>query len=452
MAETDKLSLEEKNAQMRAQVIDHVQRWNEGMDGRIDKAQSNPDTAVFKEVWEEIKKVRKEKLPKFIDEYCDANRIERGTVNGEVDDAQRTTRVKNINKALDRYEIEVKNQIIANGISGIDDKDKVAYQVDKAYKAINNELPKPGLLSSIGGAFFDPDKGGIRWGAIAGAALGAWAALGIFGGLEAGLLGIAALVVGIFAGTWAGNFMSDALSAKKGPETEGQERSKQQGHGGPAPKLDGASPNKTPAPDRVAEPTSQIVNTDPAKTNIIYVDNEGKYVTSEPGKVPVGKKNVMQIKLEPVSNSKVKVTGVAVADEKGVFAPNEKGEIISFPPESERHFKIKGGVIDFESEAARINLNSLREEAVKAGINRNVEQDKKEEPKKESGKIEQGNDESRKDGEKVEQAERSDRMRNALNQYIGGYQPPERAPDNEPSAQFHNNPYTNPNYYNDRSR
>ncbi len=338
------LSTDEKNRLIDGGVRKKFAECDEFFLKSVDAAKAkHPE--IHPGIFDAIKKAHQEHLPKFIDGVITAQEYKK-----EFDSQLSMEGInKKIGVAYEEFRVSVKDKVktSANELVPAAIMDG---QIEKAYKAIEPELPKDGvgIFGTIGSAFFDPKKGGIRWGAIAGLAAGLWAGTAMGGGLEGGILGIVALVVLAIGGVMLGNFASDAYSDKKEPEKEkGQEKMREKGSA-PAPKVE-------------KELNSQIVKLDPSGTTIIYVDKDGNNVPISQG-VPANIAELMQITINSgAGNGPASVAEVALIDKS-----DGEAKPVKMSPKYPVNFKIQknesnGSYIELGEESVQADLKNLRE-------------------------------------------------------------------------------------------
>jgi|GEM_PF-7021010 len=340
------LSTDEKNRLIDGGVRKKFAECDEFFLKSVDAAKAkHPE--IHPGIFDAIKKAHQEHLPKFIDGVINAQQYKK-----EFDSQLSMEGInKKIGVAYEEFRVSVKDKV-KTAASGLVPEAIMDGQIEKAYKAIEPELPKDGvgIFGTIGKAFFDPDKGGIRWGAIAGLAAGLWAGTAMGGGLEGGILGIVALAVLAIGGVMLGNFVSDAYSDKKEPEKEkGQEKSL---------KRDTALKPKV---EKDKELNSQIVKLDPSGTTIIYVDKDGKNVPISQG-VPANIAELMQIKINSGAGKDLaSVTEVALIDKS-----DGEARPVKMSPKSPVNFKVQknesnGSYIELGEESVQADLKNLRE-------------------------------------------------------------------------------------------
>jgi hypothetical protein len=221
------------DAELKGRITLSIQKWHEGFNRYIDLAEKNEiGQSVSPEIFKRMKESSKTHLDWMINEIYEVakdRKIETKKDGETVIDSAPPGYAyidKESKRVYEDYKKKIEKDIAAEPIAGLGSP-MLERQIESAYKAINKELPKPGILSAMGSAFFDRDKGGFQWGGIGGALVGLIGGVLLGGGAEGGVLGIAMMLIGVFAGAWLGNYISDAYAAKKEHEKgEGQDKTR----------------------------------------------------------------------------------------------------------------------------------------------------------------------------------------------------------------------------------
>lgn len=224
MADGNKIETTEPadNSELKARIRLSLEKWNAGTALYIGAAQKNEIGQVISpEIFKRLEKARKDNLDWMIEETYEVAKYRNiETLKDKqlfIDSSQPSDVYigKESHRIKKEYNERVMNDIIkADPITGLSTPE-LERQIDGAYKAIDKELPKPGIFGAVGSAFFDREKGGFQWAAIGGGLLGLIGGAMLGGGPEGGLLGFAMMIIGVVAGAMLGGFISDAYAAKK---------------------------------------------------------------------------------------------------------------------------------------------------------------------------------------------------------------------------------------------
>ncbi|MEQ1706148.1 MAG: hypothetical protein ABL867_09295 [Rickettsiales bacterium] len=393
-------TLEELNASVLSRVTAGVKKANKNSIDAIQKAKNNPvNKGIDPKIFELMIEASNNHIESLIAGAYESSKFElQTTKEGKIVAKQSSMIYENNAEDLAKFGNAVKDETKRLGMAGLTtapEKNGFNRDLDAAYEAVNREIPKDGvgIFGTIGSAFFDPDKGGIRWGGILGLIGGVVAGVWMGGGLEGGILGIVALAVLAIGGMMLGNFISDAYSDKKEPEKEkGQEKSLKRDTA-PKPKV-----------EKDKELNSQIVKLDPSGTTIIYVDKDGKNVPISQG-VPANIAELMQIKI----NSEAGKGLASVAEVALIDKSDGEARPVKMSPKSPVNFKVQknesnGSYIELGEETVQADLKKLRESV--EDVMKNSTKDKS---------LEQGKDvKTEKTGETSEQLF----VDNSLNGYV----------------------------------
>ena len=236
MADGNKIEATEPadNSELKARIRLSLEKWNAGTALYIGAAQKNEIGQVISpEIFKRLEKARKDNLDWMIEETYEVAKYRNIETLKDKElfiDSSRPSHVyigKESYRIKEEYNKRVMNDIKAEPITGLSTPE-LERQIDGAHKAIDKELPKPGIFGAVGSAFFDREKDGFQWGAIGGALLGLIGGAMLGGGPEGGLLGFAMMIIGVVAGAMLGGFISDAYAAKKENEKgDGQGKTKE---------------------------------------------------------------------------------------------------------------------------------------------------------------------------------------------------------------------------------